>query len=141
MTAAPAATAVPRATAAPTKAPTAAAKFKIKKVRFALPTPDVESNRTWAGPWLYIVQHDVFAETLLRVDTETTEVIPLLAEDWETSNSFKTWSFKLREGIPWHFGWGDFSAADVGHSFDLVNREDSLAILKEPAWSQATPRS
>ena len=107
-------------------------------VRFALPTPDVESNRTWVGPWLYIVQHDVFAETLLRVDPATSTVGPLLAESWESTNDFKTWSFKLREGIPWHFGWGDFSSADVVHSFDLVNREDSLAILKEPAWSQAT---
>ena len=113
--------------------------FKTDIVRFALPTPDVESNRTWAGPWLYIVQHDVFAETLLRVDENTSEVGPLLAESWEWSDDFRTWSFKLREGIPWHFGWGDFSSADVLHSFDLVNREDSLAILKEPAWSQATP--
>ena len=113
--------------------------FKTDIVRFALPTPDVESNRTWSGVWLYIVQHDVFAETLLRVDENTSEVGPLLAESWEWSDDFRTWSFKLREGIPWHFGWGDFSSADVLHSYDLVNREDSLAILKEPAWSQATP--
>ena len=113
--------------------------FKTDIVRFALPTPDVESNRTWSGVWLYIVQHDVFAETLLRVDEDTSEVGPLLAESWEWSEDFRTWTFKLREGIPWHFGWGEFSSADVLHSFDLVNREDSLAILKEPAWSQATP--
>ena len=113
--------------------------FKTDIVRFALPTPDVESNRTWAGTWLYIVQHDVFAETLLRVDENTSEVGPLLAESWEWSDDFRTWSFKLREGIPWHFGWGDFSSADVLHSFDLVNQEESLVILKEPAWDQATP--
>ena len=124
---APAPTAAPAATAAPTTAPPAGAMFKTDIVRFALPTPDVESNRTWAGGWLYIVQHDVFAETLLRVDENTSEVGPLLAESWEWSDDFRTWSFKLREGIPWHFGWGDFSSADVLHSFDLVNREDSLA--------------
>ena len=84
------------------------------------------------------MQHDVFAETLLRVDPDTSEVGPLLAESWEWSEDFRTWSFKLREGIPWHFDNGDFSAADVVHSYDLVNREDSLAILKEPAWSQST---
>ena len=137
-TAAPAATAAPRATVAPTQAPSTSGNFKISKVRFALPTPDVESNRTWVGPWLYIVQHDVFAETLLRVDPETSTVGPLLAESWEATNDFKTWTFKLRENIPWHFGWGNFSSADVLHSYDLVNREDSLAILKEPAWSQAS---
>ena len=136
---APAPTAAPAATAAPTTAPVAGAMFKTDIVRFALPTPDVESNRTWAGTWLYIVQHDVFAETLLRVDENTSEVGPLLAESWEWSEDFRTWSFKLREGIPWHFGWGDFSSADVLHSFDLVNQEESLVILKEPAWDQATP--
>ncbi len=138
-TAAPGATAAPVATAAPTQPPASTSgEFKISKVRFALPTPDVESNRTWVGVWLYIVQHDVFAETLLRVDEETSEVGPLLAESWEVSNDFETWSFKLREGIPWQFGWGDFSSADVLHSYNLVNREDSLAILKEPAWSQVS---
>ena len=105
-----------------------------------MPTPDAESNRTWVSAWNYIHQHDAFAETLLRVDQEISgKVDPLLAESWESSNGFKTWSFKLREGIPWQFGWGEFTAADVVHSFNLVNREDSLAILKEPAWSQATP--
>lgn len=138
-TVATAATAVPTATAAPAQAvPSTSGTVKLSKVRFALPTPDVESNRTWVGVWLYIVQHDVFAETLLRVDPETSTVGPLLAESWEWSDDFRTWSFKLREGVPWHFGWGDFSSADVVHSYDLVNREDSLAILKEPAWSQAT---
>ncbi len=138
-TAAPGATSAPVATAAPTQPPASTSgEFKISKVRFALPTPDVESNRTWVGVWLYIVQHDVFAETLLRVDEETSEVGPLLAESWEVSNDFETWSFKLREGIPWQFGWGDFSSADVLHSYNLVNREDSLAILKEPAWSQVS---
>ncbi len=138
--AAPAATAVPRATAAPTKAPALSPKVKVQKLRFAMPTPDAESNRTWVSAWNYIHQHDAFAETLLRVDQEISgKVDPLLAESWESSNGFKTWSFKLREGIPWQFGWGEFTAADVVHSYNLVNREDSLAILKEPAWSQATP--
>ena len=135
----PAATAVPRATAAPTKAPALSPKVKVQKLRFAMPTPDAESNRTWVSNWNYIHQHDAFAETLLRVDPETGIAGPLLAESWEVENDFKEWSFKLREGIPWQFGWGEFTAADVVHSFNLVNREDSLAILKGPAWSQATP--
>jgi ABC-type transport system substrate-binding protein len=139
-TAMPAATAVPRATAAPTRAPAPTAKVKIQKARFAMPTPDVESNRSWAGGWNYIMQHDVFAETLLRVDSEIPgKVDPLLAESWESSNDFKTWSFKLREGIPFQFGWGEFTAADVVHTFELVTREESMATLKGPAWDQATP--
>ncbi len=103
-----------------------------------MPTPTIESNRTWVGGWNYISQHDVFAETLLRGDPATAEAGPLLAESWEVTNDFKTWSFKLREGIPFQFGWGEFTAQDVLHTFNLVNREDSLATLKESAWSQVT---
>ena len=139
-TVAPAATAVPRPTAAPTKAPAPSGKKVItQKLRFAMPSTTVESNRTWVGTWNYIMQHDAWAETLLRVDPEISgKVDPLLAESWESSNDFKTWSFKLREGIPFQFDWGEFTAADVVHTYDLVNREDSVATLKEPAWSQVT---
>jgi ABC-type transport system substrate-binding protein len=45
----------------------------------------------------------------------------------------------LREGIPFQFGWGEFTAADVIHTFDLLVREDSVATLKGPAWDQVTP--
>ena len=62
---------------------------------------------------------------------------PLLAESWEVSNDFKTWSFKLREGIPFHFGWGEFTAADVVHTYEQLRREDSLATVN--AWDNATP--
>jgi ABC-type transport system substrate-binding protein len=141
-TTAPAATAVPRATAAPTKAAPAPSgkKLKVQKLRFAMPSPTSESNRTWAGSWNYISQHDAWAETLLRVDPEISgKVDPLLAESWESSNGFKTWSFKLREGIPFQFGWGEVTAQDVVHTYDQLVREDSLATLKGPAWDLATP--
>lgn len=61
---APAATPVPQATAAPTRAPApaTAAKFNVQKLKFAMPAPVVESNRTWVSGWNYISQHDVFAE-------------------------------------------------------------------------------
>ena len=44
----------------------------------------------------------------------------------------------VREGIPFQFGWGEFTAQDVLHSFNLVNWDDSLATMKDSAWSQAT---
>ena len=68
----------------------------------------------------------------------TGEAEPLLAVSWESANDFKEWSFKLREDIPWQFGWGEFTAPDVLHTFDLLIRDDSLATLKEPAWDHAT---
>ena len=103
-----------------------------------MPHPAAESNRTWVGGWNYISQHDVFAETLLRGDPATAEAGPLLASGWEASNDFKTWAFSLREDIPFQFGWGEFTAHDVLHTFNLLDREDSLATMKDAAWSQAT---
>ena len=137
-TAAPVATAVPRAAAAPTAAPAPQPQVKLQKLRFAMPAPDAESNRTWVAGWNYISQHDAWAETLLRVDPVSGVAGPLLAESWESGNDFKEWSFKLREDIPFQFGWGEFTAQDVVHTYEQLIREDSLATLKEPAWDHAT---
>jgi ABC-type transport system substrate-binding protein len=106
-------------------------------VRIANPPPDVESNRTWVGPWLYIFQHDVFAETLLGNDEITGEAFGLLAESWETNDDFTQWSFKLREGIPFQHGWGDVTTADVEHTFKQLIRDDSLASLRS-VWEEVT---
>ena len=131
------ATAVPRPTAAPTAAVAAPGRVRLPIVRIANPPPDVESNRTWVAGWLYIFQHDVFAETLLGNDETTGEPFPLLAESWETNADFTEWSFKLREGIPFQHGWGDVSTADVVHTYNQLIREDSLASLRT-VWDTVT---
>lgn len=41
---------------------------------------------------------------------------PYLAESWEASADFKTWTFKLRQGIKWSNG-DDFNADDVVFNF------------------------
>ena len=114
-----------------------AGRVRLPIVRIANPPPDVESNRTWVGGWLYIFQHDVFAETLLGNDETTGEPFPLLAESWETNADFTEWSFKLREGIPFQHGWGDVSTADVVHTYNQLIREDSLASLRT-VWDTVT---
>ena len=131
------ATAVPRPTAAPTAAVAAPGRVRQPIVRIANPPPDVESNRTWVAGWLYIFQHDVFAETLLGNDETTGEPFPLLAESWKTNADFTEWSFKLREGIPFQHGWGDVSTADVVHTYNQLIREDSLASLRT-VWDTVT---
>ena len=136
--AAPTATSVPRTAVIPTRAPVVEAKVRQPIVRIANPPPDVESNRTWVGPWLYIFQHDVFAETLLGNDETDGEAFPLLAESWSTNEDFTEWSFTLREGIPFQHGWGDVSTADLVHTYNQLIREDSLASLR-PVWEAATP--
>lgn len=51
-------------------------------------------------------------ETLLNVDPDTTEAIPVLATSWEKNADSTEWIFYLREGVKFH-GGADFSAQDV----------------------------
>ena len=99
-------TPVPVATVAPA-ATTPAAVAKIQRVSMANPPPLTENNRIWSAAWSILLQHDPYGETLLDNDSVTSEPTLQLAESWEMSNGFKTWTFKLKEGVPWHFGWGE----------------------------------
>jgi peptide/nickel transport system substrate-binding protein len=49
------------------------------------------------------------------------EVIPGLAERWESSKDKKTWIFHLRRGVQWHGGFGEFTSADAKFSIERVS--------------------
>src|SRR5262245_47351376 len=92
-----------------------------------------ESNRFWTIPRPSHLQYDPFLETLLDLDPETGAYIPRLAEKWEATPDMKEWTFYLRKGVQFHFGYGEFTARDVVHAHSLMVGSDAIATLT-PCW-------
>ncbi len=89
-----------------------------------------ESNRFWTIARPDHLQFEPFWETLLGIDPKTGEYIPALATSWEHSPDFKDWTFHLRKGVQYHFGYGEFTSQDIKHSHSLLVRKESTATLR-----------
>jgi peptide/nickel transport system substrate-binding protein len=111
------------------------AQAKTQRVIFAS-AGFTESNRFWTIARPEHLQYDPFLETLLEVDPKTGEFTPRLAERWESSPDLKEWTFYLRKGVQFHYGFGEFTAKDVLHSYSLLIRQDSTAGTA-PLWRDA----
>jgi len=48
-----------------------------------------------------------------------------LAESWERSDDAKTWTFKLRQGVQFHKGYGELTSEDVKFSYDRARDPQS----------------
>ena len=105
-----------------------AADAKVQRVVFGS-AGFTESNRFWTIARPEHLQYDPFLETLLDVDPKTGEYIPGLAEKWQASPDLKEWTFFLRKGVQFHYGFGEFTAKDVVHSHSLMLRPDATATL------------
>ena len=64
------------------------------------------------------VTYQIF-ETLVTTPDESTDVVPGLAESWQTSPDGLTWTFKLRRGVRFHDGT-PLDAQAVKFTFDRV---------------------
>jgi peptide/nickel transport system substrate-binding protein len=91
----------------------------------AVPPPPLETNRIWASGWANLAQFEPVLETLLEVNPETGEIQGRLAERWERRDNDREWVFFLRQGVQFHHGYGEMTAADVQHTWELLKREDS----------------
>jgi ABC-type transport system substrate-binding protein len=115
-------------TAAFAGSPAPASEPKVQRLIFVSAGFN-ESNRFWIIGRPHHLQYDPFLETLLDLDPKTGDYIPRLAERWEASPDRKEWTFYLRKGVPFHFGYGELTAKDVVHSHSLMLREEAIATL------------
>ncbi|MFB5083963.1 ABC transporter substrate-binding protein [Symbiobacterium thermophilum] len=73
------------------------------------------------------VTHQIY-EGLLDYAPGSTEVVPVLATEWEASPDGLEWTFKLRQGVKFHDGT-DFNAEAVKINFDRWrNTSDPLHV-------------
>ena len=104
------------------------AEAQVQRVIFASAGFD-ETNRFWVLSHPNQLQNDPYLETLLDLDPTTGAFIPRLAEKWEASPDMTEWTVFLRKGVPFHFGYGEFTARDVVHSHALMLREEAVATF------------
>ena len=123
--AAPAAAATPTAMPQPTAVPSTGYVSETTRLVYAIGAVANETNRPWAGSRQAYVQYEPMLENLLAKDVNDGQIVPRLAESWEASEDLSTWNIKLREGVQFHDGWGEFTAADVMHTLKILCREDS----------------
>ncbi len=112
----------------PPSTPASAQDAKSQRLVFASAGFD-ESNRFWVVARPDHLQYDPFLETLLEVDPKTGEYTPRLAEKWSNSPDYREWTFHLRKGVQFHFGYGPFTARDVVHSHSMMMRPEATATL------------
>lgn len=114
-------------TAPPTPAPSPAPVGPEGSLTVALSTLEAETFLPWNGGGGRTPYLELIYEYLVYVDPETEEPKPGLATNWEMSEDGMTWTLELREGVPFHEGWGEVTAEDVAYSIERIMAEESLA--------------
>ncbi len=136
-TAIPAESSAAVVTAAPQPTPedTGPAATQVDRLRIAFTIPPKETNLPWTGPRSLLTQLSPMVETLLDIDPETGEFVPMLATSWEMSPDGKNWTMELREGVVFHSDFGGFDAKDVVHMRNLMGPgEDNLNSFRN-TWA------
>ena len=114
------------------------AEERVDRLVLALVPPEVETNRLWAGGWVIFGQFEPMLETLIGTDPHTGEFIPGLAREWQANDDFTQWTFYLRQGVPFHFDYGEMTAHDVKHTHELLSRPDSVVNMATTWRSRIT---
>jgi ABC-type transport system substrate-binding protein len=86
----------------------------------------IETPFAWRGVQAEKPLWDCVYDPLILRDVKTWEYRPALATEWKPSNEMKTWTFKLRSGVKFHEGWGDFTSEDVKFTVDQSFKPDAL---------------
>ena len=113
----------------------AAGKAKVDRLVMGLILPYRDYMRPWiVGTPDHNIQHDPAFEWLFEVDPASGQYNLWLAESAEMANNGRSWRIKLRQGVQFHHGWGEFTAQDVVHNHALWC-DDKYPGRKDPPSS------
>ncbi len=102
----------------------------VQKIVLGLITPIDDTVVPWLGGVDFVYQHSPFMEYLVQLDSHTSEWKPMLAKSWEMNATGDVWTFELEQGVQFHRGFGEFTAADVEHSFQVNCQKGTRASYK-----------
>jgi peptide/nickel transport system substrate-binding protein len=95
-------------------------KAKVDRLVMGLITPYLDYMRPWInGTADHNIQHDPAFEWLVEIEPETGQYVPWLAESWAMAPDGRSWRMTLAKGVPFHHGYGEFTAKDVVHTHAL----------------------
>jgi peptide/nickel transport system substrate-binding protein len=94
-------------------------------------TLDPVASIQGADSWPLIHIYDVLVNSPNgRFARTASEFVPQLAESWTMSPDAKTWTFKLREGVQFHKGYGECTADDVVFSINRARDPRQAGVRK-----------
>ena len=111
-----ASTPVPQA--APTEPPAAAGALQTQDLIFLFSQQTRQGIMDCDVTGSATSQHRPSHEFLLDANRYTGALEPQLATDWSVSEDGRTWNFKLRPDVNFHFGYGEFTADDIVNSLN-----------------------
>lgn len=98
------------------------------RLKFATPAPWMELTIPWDGnSWGSNLSVRNHMEPLIEVQYNTGAFVPGLATSWTQDRpDAKQWTFNLRKGIQFSYGWGEFTAQDVAHVIRRVTADGAI---------------
>jgi ABC-type transport system substrate-binding protein len=123
------------ATGAQAQTAAPAGQAKVDRLVMGLILPYRDYMRPWInGTPDHNIQHDPAFEWLFEVDPASGQYNLWLAESAEMAKDGRSWRLKLRQGVQFHHGYGEFTAQDVVHNHALWC-DDKYPGRKDPTSS------